>query len=150
MVPDSLPDGHGLTQQNDGLDAAKGWTLLGGWRPGAQWSRRCCDDQLNSPSPRRFATAKDSSRSVRCPRSATALTRAGRDGQRLLQGRADLRALPPRPLENRQRRRTGHPWAGSTGTTDRLHGYLGDISPAEFEGTFYDAQRNDQPLVEIQ
>jgi putative transposase len=32
----------------------------------------------------------------------------------------------------------------------RLHGYLGDRSPAEFEQTFYAAQRSDQPLVEIQ
>ncbi|OBK20712.1 integrase [Mycobacterium asiaticum] len=34
--------------------------------------------------------------------------------------------------------------------TNRLHGYLGDLPPAEFEAAFYDAQRNDQPLVEIQ
>jgi putative transposase len=34
--------------------------------------------------------------------------------------------------------------------TSRLHGYLADLPPAEFESTFYDAQRNDQPLVEIQ
>ncbi|ASL18862.1 transposase [Mycobacterium intracellulare subsp. chimaera] len=34
--------------------------------------------------------------------------------------------------------------------TRRLHGYLGDIPPAEFEATFYDAQRNDHTLVEIQ
>jgi putative transposase len=34
--------------------------------------------------------------------------------------------------------------------TGRLHGYLGDIPPAEFEAAFYDAQRSDQPLVEIQ
>jgi putative transposase len=34
--------------------------------------------------------------------------------------------------------------------TARLHGYLGDIPPAEFEATFYATQRNDQPLVEIQ
>lgn len=34
--------------------------------------------------------------------------------------------------------------------TGRLHGYLGDIPPAEFEATFYDAQRSDQHLVEIQ
>ncbi len=34
--------------------------------------------------------------------------------------------------------------------TSRLHGYLGDVPPAEFEATFYDAQRNDQTLVEIQ
>jgi putative transposase len=34
--------------------------------------------------------------------------------------------------------------------TDRLHGYLNDAPPAEFEATFYDAQRTDQPLVEIQ
>lgn len=34
--------------------------------------------------------------------------------------------------------------------TSRLHGYLGDLPPAEFETTFYDAQRSDQHLVEIQ
>jgi putative transposase len=34
--------------------------------------------------------------------------------------------------------------------TSRLHGYLGDVPPAEFEATFYDAQRNDQTPVEIQ
>jgi putative transposase len=32
----------------------------------------------------------------------------------------------------------------------RLHGYLGDTSPAEFEKAFYAAQRSDQALVEIQ
>lgn len=34
--------------------------------------------------------------------------------------------------------------------TARLHGYLGDIPPTEFEAAFYDAHRTDQPLVEIQ
>ncbi len=34
--------------------------------------------------------------------------------------------------------------------TARLHGYLNDVPPTEFEATFYDAQRTDQPLVEIQ
>ncbi len=34
--------------------------------------------------------------------------------------------------------------------TTRLHGYLNDLPPAEFEAAFYDAQRSDQPLVEIQ
>lgn len=34
--------------------------------------------------------------------------------------------------------------------TSRLHSYLSDIPPAEFEAAFYDAQRTDQPLVEIQ
>ena len=34
--------------------------------------------------------------------------------------------------------------------TTRLHGYLDDLPPAEFEAAFYDAQRSDQPLVEIQ
>ena len=32
----------------------------------------------------------------------------------------------------------------------RLHGYLNDIPPAEFEATFYATKRTDQPLVEIQ
>ena len=34
--------------------------------------------------------------------------------------------------------------------TSRLHSYLGDLPPAEFEAAFYDASRSDQPLVEIQ
>ena len=34
--------------------------------------------------------------------------------------------------------------------TSRLHGYLDDIPPTEFEAAFYDAQRSDQTLVEIQ
>jgi putative transposase len=34
---------------------------------------------------------------------------------------------------------------------DRLHGYLGDVPPAEFEqALFYATKRTDQPLVEIQ
>lgn len=34
--------------------------------------------------------------------------------------------------------------------TARLHGYLGDLPPAEFEATFYATNRTDQALVEIQ
>ncbi|WP_110882105.1 IS3 family transposase [Mycolicibacterium vulneris] len=34
--------------------------------------------------------------------------------------------------------------------TSRLHSYLDDVPPTEFEATFYDAPRTDQPLVEIQ
>jgi putative transposase len=34
--------------------------------------------------------------------------------------------------------------------TSRLHGYLGDVPPAEFEQTFYAEKRTDQPLVGIQ
>ena len=34
--------------------------------------------------------------------------------------------------------------------TSRLHGYLGDLPPAEFEATFYAGQRSGQALVEIQ
>lgn len=33
--------------------------------------------------------------------------------------------------------------------TQRLHGYLGDIPPTEFETKFYAAQGSDQALVEI-
>ena len=32
----------------------------------------------------------------------------------------------------------------------RLHSYLDDVPPAEFEATFYDAPRTSQTLVEIQ
>lgn len=31
----------------------------------------------------------------------------------------------------------------------RLHGYLGDVLPAEFEGRLYATQQGDQALVEI-
>ncbi|WP_459979394.1 IS3 family transposase, partial [Mycobacterium avium] len=34
--------------------------------------------------------------------------------------------------------------------TSRLHSYLGDIPPTEFEAAFYDAYRTDQPLIGIQ
>lgn len=34
--------------------------------------------------------------------------------------------------------------------TSRLRGYLGDVPPTEFEATFDDSPRTDQPLVEIQ
>jgi putative transposase len=34
--------------------------------------------------------------------------------------------------------------------TSRLHGYLDDQPPAEFEAMFYAANRIDQTLVEIQ
>jgi putative transposase len=34
--------------------------------------------------------------------------------------------------------------------TSRLHGYLGDVPPAEFEAIFYATKRTDQLLVEIQ
>lgn len=33
---------------------------------------------------------------------------------------------------------------------ERLHGYLHDVPPAEFEQTFYATKRSDQLLVEIQ
>ena len=34
--------------------------------------------------------------------------------------------------------------------TNRLHGYLGDLPPAEYEAIFYATNRTDQALVEIQ
>ncbi len=34
--------------------------------------------------------------------------------------------------------------------TSRLHGYLDDVPPTEFEDTFYATKRTDQSLVEIQ
>ena len=34
--------------------------------------------------------------------------------------------------------------------TNRLHGYLGDLPPAEYEHAYYAAQRTDRPLVGIQ
>ena len=43
---------------------------------------------------------------------------------------------------------TGFPGAGHN--TRRLHGFLNDVPPTEFEATFYATKRTDQPLVEIQ
>ncbi|WP_280828626.1 IS3 family transposase [Mycobacterium sp. OTB74] len=34
--------------------------------------------------------------------------------------------------------------------TSRLHSYLGDLPPTEFEAAFYATNRKDQHLVEIQ
>ena len=34
--------------------------------------------------------------------------------------------------------------------SSRLHGYLRDVPPAEFEAAFYATERTDQTLVEIQ
>ena len=34
--------------------------------------------------------------------------------------------------------------------TTRLHGYLDDVPPAEFQAAFYAAQQTDQPMVGIQ
>ena len=34
--------------------------------------------------------------------------------------------------------------------TARLHGYLNDLPPTEFEAIFYATKRTDQPVVEIQ
>ena len=34
--------------------------------------------------------------------------------------------------------------------TRRLHGFLNDVPPTEFEATFYATKRTDQALVEIQ
>jgi transposase InsO family protein len=34
-------------------------------------------------------------------------------------------------------------------STQRLHGYLGDVPPAEFEAAFYAAQHSDQHTVGI-
>jgi transposase InsO family protein len=32
--------------------------------------------------------------------------------------------------------------------TSRLHGYLNDVPPAEFEAIFYATRRTDQPLIQ--
>ena len=43
-----------------------------------------------------------------------------------------------------------HPQLGLLAHTSRLHSYLDDLPPADFEAAFYDASRTDQPLVGIQ
>ena len=41
-------------------------------------------------------------------------------------------------------------WLGPPHDTTRLHSYLDDVPPTEFENRFYATKRTDQPLVEIQ
>ena len=56
----------------------------------------------------------------------------------------------PGPLESRRRCRLATSWVHWHNTA-RLHGYLGDLPPAEFETIFYAAKRTDPAhLVEIQ
>jgi len=74
----------------------------------------------------------------------------GRNRQRLLQVRTRLRTGPHRTwktVEDVELATLG--WV-HWHNTRRLHGYLNDLPPAEFEATFYATERTDQPLVEIQ
>ena len=75
-----------------------------------------------------------------------------RDRQRLPQSRTDLRTCPHRPVEDVEFATLG--WVHWYNTS-RLHAYLGDVPPTEFEAAFYyahvyDVQGTDQPLVDIQ
>ena len=74
--------------------------------------------------------------------------RAGRDDQRPLQDRADPRARagPVGDVDDVELATLS--WVHWF-NTERLHGYLGDVPPAEFEAA-YAAQQTDQQLVGIQ
>ena len=76
--------------------------------------------------------------------------RARRDGQRLLQGRAHPRPGTTRPVDAPSTTSSSPPSAWvHWHNHQRLHGYLGDLPPAEFEGRFYATQQGDSALVEI-
>ncbi|GMA23583.1 hypothetical protein GCM10025864_13420 [Luteimicrobium album] len=75
--------------------------------------------------------------------------RARRDRERLLQGRTDPRARPAPAVAHHRGRRAGDTRVVHWHNHQRLHGYLGDIPPAEFEGMSYATQQGDQALVEI-
>ena len=53
-------------------------------------------------------------------------------------------------MEDRRGRRARHLSWVHWHNHDRLHGYLDDIPPAEFEQAFYATNRTHQTLVEIQ
>ena len=61
--------------------------------------------------------------------------------------RGPARPGPWRTVENVELATLG--WVHWYNTT-RLHGYLADVPPAEYEAAFYAGLRTDQPLVEIQ
>lgn len=74
---------------------------------------------------------------------------AGRNDQRLLQGRAHRRPRtePWKTVEDVELATLG--WVHWHNTT-RLDGYLGDKPPAEFESAFYAAHNTGRELVGIQ
>ena len=111
---------------------------------------RCHSDAGNS---RQFATASASLRSGPYPRSAPsasfdnalAETVNGYYKSELIYGPA--RPGPWKTIEDVELATLS--WVHWHNTA-RLHGYLDDVPPAEFEATFYDTKRTDHPLVEIQ
>ena len=55
--------------------------------------------------------------------------------------KTELTAGPTRTVANRRRGRARHARLGALAQHHRLHGYLGDVPPAEFEAAFYAAQQ---------
>lgn len=53
------------------------------------------------------------------------------------------------PWKTVDERRVGNPGLGALHNTERLHGYLGNIPPVEFETITYDQSRADQHPVGI-
>ena len=86
-----------------------------------------------------------------CPRSGPSATATTTPSPRRSTGyyKAELIYGPDRPGPGRPSTTSSSPpSAGCTGTThERLHGYLGDVPPAEFEAAFYAAQQTDHALV---
>jgi putative transposase len=99
--------------------------------------------------------ANASLRSVRCPRSAPSAIACDNALAETVNGycKAELIRGPARE---------GRPWKTVEDVElatlswvhwhnhDRLHGYLDDVPPAEFEKTFYATDRTDETLVGIQ
>ena len=103
----------------------------------------------------RCATANGSPRSARSPRSAPSATRYDNALAETVNGyyKAELIRGPAR--ERRPWKTVEDVELATLGWVhwhnhQRLHGYLGDVPPAEFEQAFYATNRTDQTLVEIQ
>ncbi|ORA81216.1 hypothetical protein BST27_30975, partial [Mycobacterium intermedium] len=96
-------------------------------------------------SPERFADHRPDGAQLTTRDNALAETVNGYYKAELIYGPA--RSGPWKTVEDVELATLG--WVHWHNTT-RLHGYLNDVPPAEFEAVFYDAQRSDQPLVEIQ
>jgi putative transposase len=132
------------------------YSMRSKWRAGREESCwRACDvtpmPDRNSPP---FATASGSPRSERCPcigttgdsfDNALAETVNGYYKTELIYG--PTHSGPWKTIEDVA---LATPSWVHWHNTSRLHDYLGDVPPAEFEATFYATKRIDQPLVEIQ
>ena len=100
------------------------------------------------------ATANDSPRSARHRRSGPSATRYDNALAETVNGYYKAELIRARHGQGRggpSRTSSSRPsgWV-HWHNTERLHGYLGDLPPAEYEAAFYATKRTDQPLVGIQ